>query len=281
MKTEWLILLGNSAPPLSSYILFSLSTLLTLTTRTLGLVLALLLRYELVVSLLSLTTYTSSPSSPPTVSQCSQIAVINATHGVEIYNSDGTYFNLQSGSKKLFVYHGTLSWVEDGRDDVRSLNLIHDGPEYFCTELVLTSYLLTVTLVSVLPYLTVSFLALLVGFKTTVCSIIRHRPLLLLSGLLSNLSVGRCGRSHVSLSVCVSCLNLLLTNLTILPIICLIITAAPHMFHIYVAVLGSALLLSSLVLMVSLHRFSKVSPNVKTVFKVGDLKTEEKISMLL
>ena len=101
---------------------------------------------------------------------------------VQIYNSDGRYFNLQSGSKKLFVYHGTLSWVEDSSDDVRSLNVIHDGPEYFCTEPAVTFYILTVSLgklkgngerfvilifaVSVLPYLIISFLALLVGFRT-------------------------------------------------------------------------------------------------------------------
>ena len=100
---------------------------------------------------------------------------------VQIYNSDGRYFNLQSGSKKLFVYHGTLSWVEDSSDDVRSLNVIHDGPEYFCTEPTVTFYILAVTLgklkgtgerfviltfiVSVLPYLIISFLGLLVGFR--------------------------------------------------------------------------------------------------------------------
>ena len=231
---------------------------------------------------------------------------------VQIYNSDGRYFNLQSGSKKLFVYHGTLSWVEDSSDDVRSLNVIHDGPEYFCTEPAVTFYILTVSLgklkgngerfviltfaVSVLPYLIISFLALLVGFRTTgkplktsqgvnilssVCRIIVDRPLLLLSGLISNLSVSSCGRSHVCLSVPFSCINLLITNITLLPIIGLIITASLPMFYIHVAVLGTSLLLSSLVFLVSLCRFSRVSTNVKTVFKVGDLQTEEKFSLLL
>ena len=84
MKTEWLILLGNATPPPSSYILFSFSTFLTLTARTVGLIVALLLRYEVVVTLLSFTSSSWSPSSPPVVSQCSQIAVINATRGVEV-----------------------------------------------------------------------------------------------------------------------------------------------------------------------------------------------------
>ena len=62
---------------------------------------------------------------------------------VEVYNSDGSFYIQQSGSKKLFIYHGALSWVDDGRDDVRSLDLIHDGPEYFCTAPVLSFYILT------------------------------------------------------------------------------------------------------------------------------------------
>merc|ERR1719445_1851723 len=105
MRTDMMILLGSTSPPPTSYILLSLLTLLTLSTRALSLVLALVFRYELVVAALSLMSSSTSPSSSAR-SECTQIAVINATHGVEVYNSDGSFYIQQSGSKKLFIYHG-------------------------------------------------------------------------------------------------------------------------------------------------------------------------------
>ena len=142
--------------------------------------------------------------------------------------------------------------------------------------------MIVIVSVSVLPYLITSFLALLVSFKTGVCCKISEYPLLLLSSLLSNLSVSSSGRSHVSVSVKVSCLNLLLTGLTSLPILGLMTAASPLDLHISVPVLGCVLLAAGLVLLVSLWRFSRVSPHVKTVWRVSQLShTETKFNFLL
>ena len=52
---------------------------------------------------------------------------------------------MESGSKKLFEYHGILSWVDDG-GDYQSLDKIHDQiPQYFCTDNIIHYYLITVT----------------------------------------------------------------------------------------------------------------------------------------
>lgn len=87
MRTDMMILLGSTSPPPTSYILLSLLTLLTLSTRALSLVLALVFRYELVVAALSLMSSSTSPSSSAR-SECTQIAVINATHGVEVRDGE-------------------------------------------------------------------------------------------------------------------------------------------------------------------------------------------------
>ena len=117
-----------------------LSTILTLTVRVLSLLLASLARYELVLPVLS-------PASTA-VGDCSQIAVINETQGIEVYNFDGTYYSQVSGKKKFYVYHGhgTLSWFNNGGDDLQSLNPVNVGPQYFCTDHVITFYILAVTL---------------------------------------------------------------------------------------------------------------------------------------
>jgi len=290
MRADLLILLGtatSSSPGITSYLLLLACCLTTLATRLLTLGLAILFRYEVVVALLDIT---SSPSSSPSSSglNCSQIGVVNATHGgVEVYKFDGTFYNSQSGSKKLFEYRGILSWVDDGGDYL-SLDQIQDKiPRYFCMDNIIRYniipyYLVTVTAASLLPSLLLSSLVMLVVFKARVCLVVSDHPLLLLSPLLSHLTISRSGPSHLSLSVKMSSLNLLLTSIISLTVLGLIISASPHNLQTSSIILGSAFLLLCLSLLASLCRFTRYNQNVKIVFKTGDLKqSEAKLSLLL
>ena len=51
---------------------------------------------------------------------------------------------MESGSKKLFEYHGRWNWVDDV-GDYQSLYQIHDHLLYFCTDNIIPYYLLSVT----------------------------------------------------------------------------------------------------------------------------------------
>ena len=63
----------------------------------------------------------------------------------KVYNYDGTgtYYNSESGSKKLYEYHGSgmLSWVDDS-GDYKSFEKIHE--QHFCMDYIVNYYLITV-----------------------------------------------------------------------------------------------------------------------------------------
>ena len=216
----------------------------------------------------------------------------------KVYNFDGTYYNIQSGSQKLYEHHGTFSWVDDS-GDYQSLAKIHDEiPQYFCMDVIIHYYLLTVTagednrqvsarfipryLASLVPSLLLASLVMLVIFKTRVCRVIADHPLLLLSPLLSHLAITRSGPSHLSLSVKMSGINLLLTSIISLPVLGLIISTSPHNLETFCIILGSAFFLLCVSLLASLYRFTRYDKNIKIVFKTSDLKqSEAKLALLL
>lgn len=299
MRQDVCVLTSSQSPNLGSLLLLSLTSIITILTRIFIIVMVIICRKFAVMSLVNL--INSQTAASEDLSECSTLSILTPFQEtfdlenlsfpeskIQVYQRDNeshqTYYRRSDDQILIIRYDGTLSRLldQEGNSDTNVISKVSDADTVICGDFEMWTWIfsLSILCLSLFLPLIVSFLSLIAAFKTKVFSTSFQYPLLLMSGVLCHLTIGRVFPCHVSLSTKLSILQIMITF--IVSAIVIVPMATVKILMIPMIISTSLLAMCLLLSITSLWKFTNNSSGLKIIFKTDDLNhADTKLSRLI